>query len=191
MILDNHLTDWHYATVLVCDIHKEYPLAAPATVLWDPNELNGLCEAFNVSDKPVHDFADTVLKPHVEGFDDWASVWRIRGDLNTIRSVFDQLAQDLMGGPRGADDDTFDYWPNAFDMLISMAKDLITLYREYDRDQSYLIDTVDRVIQSAIALNGPLEEWEADELPRALHELRVHAEEQDIINLNNEGKEAL
>lgn len=188
MILNDHLKEWGYATVLVCDIHKEYPLTAPAIVVWDPNELSALCEALNVSDYPVHQFADHVLKGHVEGFDDWASVWMIRGSLDKIHAVFDHLAQDLMGGPRGADDDTYDYWPNAFEMLVSIAKDLIKLG---DGNPDYIIGTVDRVIRSALALCGPLEEWEADELPKALHELRATVEELDIIAINDHGEEAL
>ena len=192
MILNDHLREWGYATVLVCDIHKEYPLTAPATVLWDPNDLTSLCEALNVSDAPVHQFADQVLKGHVEGFDNWASIWQIRGNLDQIQAVFLQLAQDLMGGPRGADDDTYDYWPNAFEMLVSIAKDLINLSDKVSND--YIIGTVDRVIRSALALCGPLEEWEADEMPKALHELRVLDEAKEFtapIRKEIEGREAL
>jgi hypothetical protein len=97
-----------------------------------------------------------------------------------------------MGGPAGADDDTFDYWPNAFDMAVVIAKDLIAMGYEHP---NYIITQIRRVIDSAIALCGPTDEWEADNIMQAIPDLEqcltAYNEEKDIIDLNNEGKEAL
>jgi hypothetical protein len=80
-----------------------------------------------------------------------------------------------MGGPRGSDDDTFDYWPNAFEMLITLTEDLIALGAS-----DYYIGLVGAVVKSAIALNGPAEEWEAPEILNAVPNLtKLHNERQD------------
>jgi hypothetical protein len=103
------------------------------------------------------------------------TLWIIQGNLGELCALQMEFAQMLMGGPRGGDDDTFDYWPNAFEMLITLTEDLIALGAS-----DYYIGLVGAVVKSAIALNGPAEEWEAPEILNAVPNLtKLHNERQD------------
>jgi hypothetical protein len=176
--------NFNYHVLLVADYHQEYALAAPAEVLWDPNLIEGVMTALNVTDIDLNMTSSMLFgdlpRRYNGGYptNDSATIIRIQGDFATLNRVYEDLAQQLMGGPRGADDDTFDYWPNAFDILYVLAQDLINLSTDrYMRD--YIFRTFVRVIDSAIALNGPLSEWEAEELDVSLNNLKTLLDERN------------
>lgn len=183
MIIEDRVKEYNYATLLVADYHQEYPLQGCAQVIWDPAAIESVQAALNITDIDLTMTCAMLFRDlpsrYNGGYDhnDSIMLYRIKGNLNQIEEVFTDLAQQLMGGPRGADDDTFDYWPNAFDMLYVMAQDLIAL-TDHPR---WILDTVVRVIDSAIALQGPLSEWEAEELDTMLNHL---------MELTNEKEEA-
>jgi hypothetical protein len=197
MIIEDRIKEFNYASILVADYHQEYPLGGIAQVIWDPNAIEEVMRALRVTDVDLTMTCAMLFRDlpsrYNGGYDhnDTMLLYRIKGSPDKIEEVFQDLAQQLMGGPRGADDDTFDYWPNAFDMLYVMAQDLIAL-TDHPR---WILDTVVRVIDSAIALQGPLSEWEAEELDTMLQHLMElntkRIEELDIIHLNDRGEEAL
>jgi len=171
MILE-HNTEYGYASLLVCDYHGEYPLQGVARCIYDPYEVDQVMQALNVTDVNLTMTTSMVFKDlssRYNGYyDDHARLMLVRGNPQQINQVYEDLASQLMGGPRGADDDTFDYWPGAFDMLYVMAQDLIAIGHHPD----YTFATFVRVIDSAIALEGPPSEWEADFLDENLMRLK-------------------
>jgi hypothetical protein len=183
MIIEDRVKEYNYATILVADYHQEYPLGGIAQVIWDPNAIEEVMRLLNVTDIDLTMTCAMLFRDlparYNGGYDhnDSILLYRIKGTVAKIEEVFQDLALQLMGGPRGADDDTYDYWPNAFDMLYVMAQDLIAL-SDHPR---YVLDTVVRVIDSAIALTGPLSEWEAEDLDVRLNHL---------MQLTNEKEEA-
>lgn len=183
MILENYndpehpviTNDRDWAALLIADYHGEYPLEGDARVriLWDPFNIEWAFKILHGKEKEkiaerdtsvVDGITETLFGPletkYNGYYDPRMNLWLLQGSKGQLTSVFDNLAQTLMGGPGGADDDTFDYWPNAFDMLVALAHDLIDL----GVSSSWISGTVDRVVNSAIALQGPLVEWEAEEI---------------------------
>jgi hypothetical protein len=184
MILETN-PNFSYHVLLVVDYHREYPLVEPAEILWDHDHLEDAMRAFNVTDVDLNMVRAMIFKDLPRRYNgaydtgDIVTMYRIQGDVATIQRVYEDLAQQLMGGPRGADDDTFDYWPNAFDMLYVLAQDLINLDIQKFLRQ-YIFQTFVRVVDSAIALNGPPSEWEAEFLDDNLNRLKT------ILNERNE-----
>jgi hypothetical protein len=185
MILQDVLERYGYAQLLIADYHLEYPLEPhPNTrvdLVWQPGSVENIGylldpeqDAMAVDDK-VKAFEEVMFGPLIEKYgmhyEPGMNLWLLQGSLSGLAGVFDRHAQNLMGGS-GGDDDTFDYWPNAFEMLMMMAQDLIDLGH---KSPQYLIGQVERVITSAIAVNGPLKEWEAEDLPLFLINLKGRA----------------
>jgi len=174
MIIEDRIKEFNYATILVADYHREYPLNGVAQVIWDPDSIEAVQAALNITDIDLTMTCAMLFRDlpsrYNGGYDhnDAIMLYRIKGSASEIDAVYQDLAQQLMGGPRGADDDTFDYWPNAFDMLYVMAQDLIKLHDYPD----WIFGTFVRVIDSAIALQGPPSEWEADFLDDNLNHLK-------------------
>jgi len=171
VILENN-PEFSYAVLLVADACTEYPLAKPAHIVWDPHHVGDVMRALDIKDIDMN-LTERMLfrgldKRYNGYYQDSMYLWRIQGGPTELAFVYHDLAQQLMGGPRGADDDTFDYWPNAFDMLYVLAQDLIAL----DHHPDYIFRTFVRVIDSAIALEGPPSEWEADFLDTDLNRLK-------------------
>lgn len=181
MIIEDRIEEFNYAVLLVADYHAEYPLSGKAQVIWDPNAIEAVMGLLNVTDVDLTMTCAMIFKDlpsrYNGGYDhnDTMMLYRIQGNMSELTLVYQDLAQQLMGGPRGADDDTFDYWPNAFDMLYVLAQDLITLGKGSYRD--YIFSTFVRVIDSAIALQGPPSEWEAEFLDTDLVALKFHLQE--------------
>jgi hypothetical protein len=178
MILENTIEKWGYASLLVADYHLEYPLSNPATIVWNPHDLHTISYILRNGNEEV-DY-DEIAKGLFRGLDKryngyWdphMCLWQIRGSMTEIYTVFSDLAKQLMGGPQGADDDTFDYWPNAYEMLIVLAKDLIELGYHYPKG---VLATVDHVVKTALAIHGPFVEWEAESVPAMRDELATIA----------------
>lgn len=166
-----------YHTLIVADYHMEYPLQGVARIMWDPDAIEEVMTALNVTDVNLNMTCSMLFgdlpRRYNGGYptNDGATLYRIHGTYAELNRVYDDLAQQLMGGPRGADDDTFDYWPNAFDMLFVLAQDLIKLSSS-NHQADWIFATFTRVIDSAIALEGPPSEWEADFLDTNLNSLR-------------------
>lgn len=174
MIIENSLEKHGYAKLLIQDYHLEYPLQEPARVVWDPFELETVAEAL----QPGINFQNTVATAgrtiFGNDYDPQANLWLIQGNLEQLMRVYDAHAQALMGGPAGGDDDTFDYWPGAFEMLYDLGADLLRLGFNYPE---HLIAKVERVIKSAEATHGPLEQWEAGDMMSAPQNLLEIAKE--------------
>jgi hypothetical protein len=173
MILEKYpqVGSLQYATLLIADYHLEYPLEGPdgarIELLWHPFQLAETATRLGVegeSDVFVEEITRKMF-PNLEAeynghYDQSMNLWHVQGKPGELLAVFNDLAQALMGGPVGADDDTYDYWPGAFDMLITMAEDLITL--EAAAGSDWISNQVRRVVWSAIAVQGPPEKWEAE-----------------------------
>lgn len=158
-------------TLLLPDYHLEYPLdghehaqGMPSiSLIWQPFNLQQRLEANGIHDSEeiIHDLATKLFPwPH---FDHLAgvNVWQVHGTESAIGHLIAYLAQILMGGPAGGDDDTYDYWPGAFEMLAELVRDYVNITTSiYSAD--YYIGHLERVVTSAIACCGPLEDWEAD-----------------------------
>lgn len=54
-------------------------------------------------------------------------LYTVSGDMQAHAALFLEFFHDLVKGPQGGDDDTFDYWPGAVDMFIQYAADLTDL----------------------------------------------------------------
>lgn len=183
MILETN-PNFTYHVLLVVDYHREYTLIEPAEVIWDHHLIEETMRAFDVTDVDLNMTRAMLFRDLPRRYNgaydtgDVVTLIRIQGDVNALARVYEDLAQQLMGGPRGADDDTFDYWPNAFDMLYVLAQDLVSLDIEKYRRQ-YLFQTFTRVVDSAIALQGPPSEWEAEFLDDNLNALKQLIDERN------------
>lgn len=180
MILENNLKTptFGYARLLIADYHLEYPFEpttkAHVELIWTPGELDSVLE--NIHGHPNEDliekFAEAAFGPLEQlygmHYQTGMNLWLLQGDLGGLMSVWERHAQNLMGGS-GGDDDTYDYWPNAFEMLMELTADLIRL--DF-RNPDYLIGKVQRVVLSAIALNGPPAEWEAEDILTSVDALK-------------------
>jgi|SRR5215831_11413178 len=58
---------------------------------------------------------------------EWFVGWY--GPRGWIEQKFEELFQEIAGGPTGADDDTFDYWPSGVRYLQQVADQLGTKFR--------------------------------------------------------------
>jgi hypothetical protein len=98
-----------------------------------------------------------------EEFDEAARgghVWRVNGSLSQLCETFELFVQSLEAGCTGADDDFYDYWPNAMDMALTFAKDLnkITKTDQFTRRLQKAYESVVRR-RPEIAASGD-EAWE-------------------------------
>lgn len=175
-------------TLLIPDMHCEYPLDGNQSrrhmpeldLIWNPWNLQMRLEANGIPDSEeiIHDLACKLFPyPHFD-HDAAVNIWQVRGSVGEIGNLILYFSQMLMGGPLGGDDDTFDYWPNAFEMLIELVRDYLTITGGWAKDYpNFYIGLVDRVVQSAIALEGPPEDWEADGITNAVPGLEKLAKE--------------
>jgi len=176
MILANNLNreQFGYAEILLVDYHREYPVTAPngaiAEIVWNPYELSQIARVLNgdkVPEEKIEAFGQLIFKGL--DFDSGASILRLQGSLMQLACIATRLAQALMGGPGGSDDDTFDYWPNTFIMLCELMGDLIRL----GAADYFTINPIDAVVKSAIAVKGPADTWEAEGILTAVDELKA------------------
>lgn len=54
----------------------------------------------------------------------WENIVRITGEREAVEAWQDQLVSELLGGPSGGDDDTFDYWPSGVRLARAVAAEL-------------------------------------------------------------------
>jgi hypothetical protein len=178
VILENSLERHGYARLLIADYHLEYPLEAQSgarvELVWHPFEIGQVIEGLHghYNEDVVQKFEEEMFGPleqlYGHDYEAGMNLWLVQGSVGQLTAVAGHHAHALMGGSSG-DDDTFDYWPNAFEMLQEMATDVIRL----GGLRNYLIYLVDRVVKSAIACNGPAKEWDADFITTAVDELRA------------------
>lgn len=182
-----------YAQLLVADYHLEYPLKKPTEVsgfcrvelIWQPSALEFLAEDLGrggESDDYLKNVADELF-PNLENryngfYEHGMNLWLLQGNLQSLYQVWEAHLKDCMIAPTG-DDSTYDYWPNAMDMLLVMAQDLITL--AINRDGAYyrdrIIEGLIAVIPAVVAVNGPLEDWEAEEYGKTIAAMTANKEE--------------
>lgn len=116
------------------DYHAEY-----LGQLYDRGWRPGFARCFVILDLDLAEEAgikvDLSELPHVQeaaniyGFG--GHVILVTGDLDAHKSLFCEMVQELIEGPQGADDDTFDYWPGAMETLEMYAKELFELSNDY------------------------------------------------------------
>ena len=55
------------------------------------------------------------------------SIWMVQAHREDLLQLWLNLFDMVKAGPQGADDDTFDYWPSAWGVMLDFAEDLIAL----------------------------------------------------------------
>lgn len=87
-----------------------------------------------------------------DGVDPSGSVFiRLNCDANELFERTIGLYNDLVGGPFGADDDTFDYWPSGVMLLISMIKDICNDQpQKFDECNEMLTHIKNRMFNSSL-----------------------------------------
>lgn len=132
-----------YVTLWIFDYHGgEYPLP-DSKQPWPGWKAEVIYSYSNLSGLVGEELADQVDEAIVEMFskaspghgDRCGDLWSVCGTYGEVRDCFVEFAADVMGGPVGADDDTYDYWPNAFGMAQQMAEDLDKLWPEGKCDE--------------------------------------------------------
>lgn len=143
MIASKYNETW---TLYVADTHGEYALPDPTTIkkvphkggfgefpiivetVWDTNAMEALFK-LDVDGEPMRTLLshlpDPIL-PYCFGTDnnDPGLVHRITGTKEQIAELLTTYMTQLGEGPKGADDDCYDYWPGAMDMAWQIACDL-------------------------------------------------------------------
>ena len=122
-----------YHGVLLYDLHSSY-----TEMFQDPTWRPGFARSFTVVDFWQVDEtggfvtvkADKLIAEY-NGFIDpqlgFGSLYSVHGSIADHRKLFTEFATACNEGPIGGDDDTFDYWPSAMDMLEVYARDLAKL----------------------------------------------------------------
>lgn len=123
-----------YETLWIYDLHAEYTYKLEKDQeTW---HVSMIYSYYDLESLVGEDLIDKIDEAVGKVFDDYEKgywfeqghVWRIRGKYKDLYDCFIKFAADVMGGPIGADDDIYDYWPNAFGMAQQMAEDLDRLY---------------------------------------------------------------
>jgi len=131
MILDNSLEAHGYARIILCDYHKEYPIPHPklrghtvVDLIYNADEVQEV-QTFLGMPKPDELEPFDGLDIRYNGYyGPGMSIWLIQGSLENLIAIFYDFARTLKEGPIGGDDDSYDYWPNAMEMLLTFAMDL-------------------------------------------------------------------
>lgn len=111
-----HESNEYGHTLWIRDYHTEYPVPG-AHIIFNPHELEDLFGEETV----------TILETKLpQELTDGTSIyiWQMYGKIDELNKHFKKFCKEVMQGPQGADDDTFDYWPSAFDVCWQIAQDL-------------------------------------------------------------------
>jgi hypothetical protein len=110
--------------------HKWRPGFARSFLVIDFSHAQDVGLKVDTSELPQH------VKDMRGGFIDGAEMdggylFLVSGKIEDHKSLFCEMVQELIEGPQGADDDTFDYWPGAMETLEMYAKELFELSNDY------------------------------------------------------------
>lgn len=127
MILPN------YMDIVLYNYHGEY-LSVLHNPAWVPERARAFiaCNLNAMEDADLKLDLNTlpdVIRPLWDAFNTGAEIpggyiITVHGTPKEHRVLFDLMLEDLMPGPQGADDDTFDYWPGAVETLELYAHQL-------------------------------------------------------------------
>jgi hypothetical protein len=161
MILENAIDQHGYARLILCDAHGEYPIPVPKTqghtrvsVIYNAFEVQELRERLG---RKNEDFEPFIGLDHAYNgyYDPNMDVWLIQGSVRDLTTIYHHFAMLLEEGPTGSDDDCYDYWPNAMDMLMVFARDMAELTGDKGPWGDYLLTAMHKTI----ANRGDDEEW--------------------------------
>lgn len=158
MIIENAMAKHGYAELIVADYHLEYPLPEHnhyplVGLVWNNYEIGEIHKALTGNWDYASDFDAQLMEQAFPGlmnkyplhFDYNMNLWHIRGNPEQIFKHLTEWFEEVYEGPRGADDDTFDYWPNAYDMATMIVMDLDEIaggdvYRTYHNNHTQKLD---------------------------------------------------
>jgi hypothetical protein len=167
MIQENALDLHGYATLILCDGHGEYPLPHPkgslshyrVELFYDAFEVDRLREHLDLTNAYDESFAPFPgLQAKYNGhYEPGHDIWMLRGDVAYLMGVYHAYALIVEEGPScHSDDDCFDYWPSAMDMLIVLAKDIAELAPD---TRPTLGDYLITAMSKTTAKCGDVEDW--------------------------------
>lgn len=130
-----YLTEYHGEYPIDADIYrtplKTNGFSARVECIWNGFEVGEAARAFGGDEDSITSSDDDKMEPML--FPDLRKtpedpaighIYRLQGDLTQLNDIFTRYLREVGNGPSGGDDDTFDYWPSAFEMLWAFAKDL-------------------------------------------------------------------
>lgn len=167
MILENSIDLHGYATLIVCDGHGEYPLPSlpdypshyRTEVIYSSFEVDNLREHLGLGNVNREPFAPLPgMQTKYNGYyEPGMDVWMLRGSIDYLMSVYHAYATIVQEGPScHSDDDCFDYWPSAMDILIVLAKDIAALE---PNTKPALGDYLLSAMSKTTAKCGDVEDW--------------------------------
>jgi len=106
-------------TMVVSAGHNEYPIGC-SEELWSSHNHDHLWLADDVEAAATELYKSLGL-PEIDADVSWETIIRVTGQRETLNQALDMLLGDLCGGPKGGDDDTFDYWPSGMRLAQQVA----------------------------------------------------------------------
>lgn len=164
MILENMLDPHGYARLCIADYHLEYPIPHPKVkgytrceLFYNAGIVEDLRTELEVEPGDFHPFPGLELRYNGH-YEPEMSLWLIQGSIENLARIWAAFHATLVEGPSGGDDDSFDYWPAAVDMLITFAHDLVELDPSY---KAALADDLRTLEHRTIANAGKnWEDWD-------------------------------
>ena len=167
------------AVLLINMGHGEYPLRDDL----DPGKYGSYVEGVTIETFDAYDLEEGKEAPdwwtHYTNIEvdarEWGLVTRIEAPVFALWLMFYDLAnqldpvQDPSGYTPGSDDDTFDYYPSAFEALCELGEDLDELDYQFEINPNLPSDlrrkvdhksTVRRILANLTVCKGPFEDWE-------------------------------
>jgi hypothetical protein len=164
---------------LIADGVESPPSGRGTTVVVDVE-----AQPYDPEEPPLPDWAVNAIK-QAEGKDDVSYAWdylkdgnhgyvvRFTGDVVSLWWAFYEAANrldpecDATRYCPGGDDDTYDYYPDAFDALVEFGRDLDELDRRlqvlgWEPKQFTAYERIVRLLRNLYRAKGPFTEWEFD-----------------------------
>jgi len=151
MILEDSRTEHGYARLILVDAHREYHIPHPSSKRHTKVEL--IYDSFEVGEvRSFLGFRDDFepfpgLDVAYNGYyGPDMSIWLLQGSVEDLGTIYHHFALSLEQGPSGGDDDCYDYWPGAMDMLIAFAKDMKKLTDDDPTWGDYLLTAMSKTV---------------------------------------------